>query len=100
MFDLGVGPGVILGELRAMVTAEDIAGGCKYSDENCPLAVAIMRLPNVERAWVGNLMVTVVHKGGSGRSVRYNHSPETRFFVRAFDEGYSMEPFEAVFKRI
>ena len=44
-------------EMRVEVTREDIDNGTRMSTEDCPVALALRRLPEVRRASVSDVLV-------------------------------------------
>lgn len=71
------------------VTLEDIMAGHRRDPEDCPLALALVRLAGLAAPYVGNICVEVTLDG-----TRYGgrFSPSVRAFVRDYDAGRAVVP--------
>lgn len=86
--------------MKVIVTTEDIAAGGRGDSENCPIARAVQRATG-ETFWNAN--GTRIHNSRAlfaGSEVQHSFMPIPVWmadWIRAFDRGDSVEPFEFEF---
>jgi hypothetical protein len=82
--------------LTISVTAENISAGLARSSCLCPIALAAMRATGkYVTVGSGRMSVWAESVDRPHRDcVRYNFPPEAAAFIRSFDAGRPVEPFE------
>ena len=82
---------VIPESLAVEVDDADIAPGTRYSSFNCPIALAIRRMPGVTSARVTHRHAAV--KFTDAATVQYLLPASARRFINYFDNGLPVRPF-------
>ena len=80
--------------MKIRVTREDIDNGEAGDCDRCPVALALLRHTNADEVTVGNCGVDIFHDSGLVVDYGVDLPEVARDFIKKFDTGRDVEPFE------